>query len=168
LELYKQWKPKKAKKPEAISIESDMDWAMGTCLGLYAYDHFQHYPINKSSVHRKMKSTAKSLTTGDPKKPMLITFVSPDSFSRSHFFRKAPKIIDFLTRLKNEGKYDVFDFKLHNIIGADTAENLSRVFGTKFDGFYKRDKKNKKDEMPDDLFGKDAIWKHFKAKGFAT
>ena len=72
---------------------------------------------------------------------------------------------EILIRGEQEGVYDVFDFKIHNVIGTDTAENLSRVFGERFKGFYK---KRGKKHYPDDIIGDEAIWKKMKQRGFIT
>ena len=64
--------------------------------------------------------------------------------------------------MKQEGVHDVFDFKIHNVIGTDTAENLSRVFGEEFKGFHG------KKHLPDDIFGEDAIWAKMRKRGFMT
>jgi hypothetical protein len=47
-----------------------------------------------------------------------------DSLSRRHFFRKLPQTVDYLNELAEDGSgFKVYDFKVHNVIGADTAEN---------------------------------------------
>jgi hypothetical protein len=65
---------------------------------------------------------------------MIQLVLSIDSFSRRHFYRKLPKTVEFLNNLNNEGRYAAFDHKIHNLIGADTAENLAMVFGNKWIG----------------------------------
>jgi hypothetical protein len=86
--------------------------------------------------------------------------VSVDSFSRRHFYRKLPNTVQFLDNLKAKGEYAIFDNKLHNIIGDDTLENMSHIFGTGFTGFHNPDE--------DDLFGEKAIWNVLNRMGFTT
>ena len=54
-----------------------------------------------------------------------------DSLSRRHFFRKLPKVIDFMNSLNldKNSKFSIFDFKLHNILGGDSPENQVPIFG---------------------------------------
>jgi hypothetical protein len=90
--------------------------------------------------------------------------LSVDSYR--HFFRKMEHTINFLNELNSGGMYKVFDFKLHNVIGTDTAENMSRVFGAGYHGFKKKRKTAK--ALPKDLFGEEAIWHLLKEQGFMT
>jgi hypothetical protein len=55
--------------------------------------------------------------------------VGIDSFSRRHFYRKLPTTVNYLNKLRKNENYTVFDFKIHNVMGTDTAENLSNLFG---------------------------------------
>lgn len=95
-------------------------------------------------------------------KPLMVLMLTGDSFSRRHFFRKMSKTVNFINDLNQNPDWKVFDFKIHNIIGSDTAENQSRIFGTRFNGF--EFEKN----LNTDLFGKDAIWSKFIRSGFVT
>lgn len=52
---------------------------------------------------------------------MIIAMITLDSFSRRHFFRKLPESVRLLNKLNAEGKWKVFDFKVHNVAGSDTA-----------------------------------------------
>jgi hypothetical protein len=94
-------------------------------------------------------------------KPMMILLVTVDSFSRRHFFRKLPTTVEYLNELNRDSKYAVFDFKLHNIIGADTSENMMRVFGTRW-------VKSFPGKQGIDFHGDDAIWSILKKHGFMT
>jgi hypothetical protein len=90
-------------------------------------------------------------------KPMIILFITIDSFSRRHFYRKLPQTLDFLHNLY---EYDVFDFKLHNIIGTDTAENQLFVFA---DIDYEPSWWDTADNL-----GKAALWRIMQDRGFMT
>jgi hypothetical protein len=118
---------------------------------------FNHIPRTKPEVLTRNLALAKKAA----KKPLIILTVSVDSFSRRHFFRKLPKTVEFINRLKAGGEYAVFDNKLHNVIGDDTLENMSHVFGERFIGL-------KFHNLPEDRYGDDAIWAKLKDMGFTT
>jgi hypothetical protein len=61
----------------------------------------------------------------EPSPNLTIVMVYLDSMSRSHFFRKLPKSVDYLNSIKSDSSsdYSVFDFKMFNIIGEDTKNN---------------------------------------------
>ena len=90
---------------------------------------------------------------------MIILVLTVDSFSRRHFFRKLPETVKFLNQLRQEQKYAVFDFKLHNIIGANTPENTSRIFQAKLPK-YTESAENENSET--------LIWNILKDLGFTT
>jgi len=124
-----------------------------------------HIPRFKKDAYKQNLATMDSFhqkSNDSPKKPMIMLNISVDSFSRRHFFRKCKKTVKLLNQMKQEGVHDVFDFKIHNVIGTDTAENLSRVFGEEFKGFHG------KKHLPDDIFGEDAIWAKMRKRGFMT
>ena len=49
-----------------------------------------------------------------------------DSYSRRHFFRKMPKTVKFLNNLNST--FAAFDFKLHNVYGESSTDNMVPVF----------------------------------------
>jgi hypothetical protein len=142
---------------EEGAIDEQVDWALGKCSVFdTSYTHFVHYARYNKKVHKRALASVPS-----KKKPMIINFISVDSFSRRHFFRKLEKTVDFLNKLNSEGDYGVFDFKLHNVIGGDTSENLSMVLGHRFLGKHHSDD-------PKDRYKKEAMWYKMKELGFAT
>jgi hypothetical protein len=53
-----------------------------------------------------------------------------DSFSRNHFYRKLERTVAWLQDLaKNSKSHSVFDFKLHNVLGTNTASNIIPILG---------------------------------------
>jgi hypothetical protein len=60
-------------------------------------------------------------------RPMLVLLLTLDSFSRNHFYRKLEKTIKFLQDMKDSKEYEVIDFKLHNIQGAASVENMMKI-----------------------------------------
>jgi hypothetical protein len=49
-----------------------------------------------------------------------------DSFSRRHFYRKMKKTIDYFN--KGHENFSIFDFKLHNVIGQSSVQNIVPIF----------------------------------------
>ena len=88
---------------------------------------------------------------------MLLTV---DSFSRRHFFRKLPNTVDYLRSLKNSS-FEVYDFKLHNIVGDDSANNMIPILGNTTEPLGH-------DEYDGDRLGAGALWKIFKRAGYMT
>jgi hypothetical protein len=162
-ELRKHWKVNYYQgTPAPLNVTND--WIIGSCFkDATRYNLYQHYArFNKSvflRTHRQMLNLQDQ--TGTKKKPMLIALFTLDSFSRQHFFRKLPKTVEYLNLLEKSNDWKVFDFKIHNIIGPDTAENQARIFGDKFNGFQYVN-------ITRDLVGDEAIWNKFKDYGFAT
>jgi hypothetical protein len=151
-----------------VAINSWIEWAIGSChksptkfelqfteprFREFAYNrtkYFQTKTLNESGAMRA--------------RPLIIAMITLDSFSRRHFFRKLPKSVDFLNTLEAEGTWKVFDFKIHNIVGTDTAENQAHLFGDKFNGYSPQSTL----EAVGDLFGHDAIWYKLRKKGFIS
>lgn len=139
-----------------IQITSKNDFAIGWCNhkeGTSATDFFLSPRFQKNSYFSTLKSMKK---TG--KKPLLLLFITPDSLSRNHFYRKLPETLKFFQNIQG---YHVFDFLLHNIIGADTSENQMRVFGETW-------VKQFSGSQNIDFHGENAIWSILKNLGFMT
>ena len=153
--LKKKWKQERLAKTRG-KISTLVDWAIGKCNDESDdyYNYFAHYPRYNPRVHNQAKSsTAK-------KKPLMILVLTIDSFSRRHFFRKLPQTVKFLNDLRQQQQYAVFDFKLHNIIGSNTAENISRLFAGKQNTY--------SEEIRNDKMGSSSMWRILKELGFAT
>lgn len=141
-----------------MAIPEDHDFAIATCLAdSKLFELYFHKPRNNTEIHKRLPFKPDSKR----QKPMIILVPVVDSFSRRHFYRKLPLTVDYLNALDQGSDWSVFDFKLHNIIGADTAENMNRVFGEKW---VKRFEGNQNV----DFHGQNAIWTLLKGKGFVT
>lgn len=153
-------------KPVAISPW--IEWAIGSCYKSptkfelqYTEPRFKKYNYERAQ-HFQDKTLA--LTGAMRARPLIVAMITLDSFSRRHFFRKLPKSVEFLNKLEEGGEWKVFDFKIHNIVGTDTAENQAHVLGKRFNGFRPRSEL----ETRGDLFGHDALWYILRKKGFMT
>ena len=100
----------------------------------------------------------------EPGKPTIIYFLTIDSVSRRHFFRKLPKTVDYFNNLKRlHPNFVVYDYKLHSIFGQVSVENQVPIFGRvenfvhKFSGNQNIDK-----------LGKHAIWNILREKGYIS
>lgn len=116
-----------------IKVDPHIEFALGSCVQSEYNDRvnlFYMAPRYNINAHYETLKIAEKLQAAK-KKPMMMLFLTIDSFSRRHFFRKMEVTLEYLHKLQQGGDYKVFDFKLHNIIGADTAENQLRVFGEK-------------------------------------
>mmetsp|Transcript_1069 Transcript_1069/g.1689 ORF Transcript_1069/g.1689 Transcript_1069/m.1689 type:complete len:674 (-) Transcript_1069:19-2040(-) len=151
----KKWKGK------PIKVGKHIEFAVGKCnnIGGKTLDVAFLQPRHNKTVERMANKIHKKLSPG--KKPMVLVMLTPDSFSRRHFFRKLPVTVEYLNELNREGKYTAFDLKLHNIIGADTSENQMRVFGKKWVKTFEGDQLI-------DFHGEDAIWNKLRELGFIS
>lgn len=152
-EISPLFKLEKYKKPVKLTTE---DFAMGGC------DHSQlnnalHIPRYNETAHKKTKQ--KMLELNQLHKPQITLLLTIDSYSRRHFYRKLPKTVRFLDKLKES--FGVFDFKIHNIFGDNSVENMVPVFT---DQYFKE----KKEIRDYDALGDDSMWKFFRSKGFIT
>ena len=157
-ELYYKWNIQDYSKPvPADSVE----FVLASCES----DDFTQatmQPIFNQSAYDSVKSKLpSSLNT----KPKLIYFLTLDSMSRRHAYRKIPKVIDYLNTLNsdNSSEFSAFDFKIHNILGPDSISNQVPIFGG-MENFV-RDFKGKQDI---DKLGKSALWSILREKGYVS
>lgn len=151
---------------EPAPVKKHIEWAIATCRDRpFRFEMFQMRPRFNYEFHDRALSYINNLQdkTGVKKPPLTIAMITLDSFSRRHFFRKCPNVVEKLNQLEADGKWKVFDFKLHNIIGSNTSENQSNIFGRTYKGFRNRDAVKGKD-----FFGDHAIWRLMKKRGFVT
>ena len=155
-ELREKWHPKNYNGPvNATNIE----FALGSCSeDEHAFMQASMTPIFKESIYNEAK---KHMTS----KPKIIFFLTLDSMSRRHSYRKIPQVIDYLNSLNSdsESNYSVFDFKLHNILGPNSVANQVPIFGGK-DKFV--------DEFPGDQdvdrLGNTSLWSMLRKKGYVS
>ena len=134
------------------------EFVYASCGGNFTQAQFVPIKNEEADVRAKGVMAEK----GMKQKPLAVLFISVDSFSRRHFFRKLTKTVEKLNAM-NSGKsgYSVFDFKLHNILGASSTENMVPMFGNS--SWVELD-----DPPFEDLLGDGALWNIFKANGYVT
>lgn len=95
-------------------------------------------------------------------KPKLIYILTLDSFSRRHFFRKLPKVVDFMDSLNKNSSFSAFDFKLHNNQGDNSPGNQVPIFSGNV--------KPKKFQtgFNGDVLGDKALWNILRKKGYVS
>lgn len=146
------WKVKEYKEPlDAKHIE----FGLGSCKkddGEFIQGYMT--PIFNKTAY----DIAKSKVVGKPK---IVYFLTLDSLSRRHFFRKTPKIIEYLNSLNKGSKYSVFDYKLHNNMADSSPRNQVPIFsGSSSYSTFNIENKN------GDLLGKKALWNILRDKGY--
>jgi hypothetical protein len=124
------------------------------------FNQAQYIPKRNETAYEQVKATMHTL--GLKHKPLSIVFISIDSFSRRHFFRKLPQTLNTLNAINAEKSgYRAFDFKLHNVLGATSTENMVPMFGnTPF--------LEVSNPPYRDLLGPGALWNIFKSNGYMT
>ena len=152
-EISPLFKIEKYKKPVKLTTE---EFVMGSCDGSI-FNNALYIPRYNQTAHIKTKE--KMVELNQTEKPLIVLLLTIDSFSRRHFFRKLPNTVKFLEKLSNN--FSVFDFKIHNIFGENSVENMVPVFTDKYF-------KEKKVPREFDALGDDSMWKIFRSKGFIT
>lgn len=151
-----------------VDVSPWIEWAIGSChKNPTKFElHFTEPRFKQFNYNRAQYFQNKTLTESKVMRvrPLIIAMITLDSFSRRHFFRKLPKSVEFLNKIEEQGTWKVFDFKIHNIVGTDTAENQAHVLGEKFNGYRPRSEL----DVKGDLFGHDALWFKLRKKGFIT
>jgi hypothetical protein len=110
-----------------VNVSKKNEWVLASCHNSQNSSDYKlgdiHPTFNPSSY-----SNAISLSKNDRYNPRVpILYLVLDSFSRRHFYRKLPKTLSFLENLSRQGEYGVFDFKMHNIVGSKSIDNMSVV-----------------------------------------
>ena len=152
-EISPLFKIEKYKKPVKLTTE---EFVMGSCDGSI-FNNALYIPRYNQTAHIKTKQ--KMVELNQSQKPLIVLLLTIDSYSRRHFFRKLPKTVKYLDNLNKN--FSVFDFKIHNIFGENSVENMVPVFTDKYF-------KEKKIPREYDALGEDSMWKYFSSKGFIT
>lgn len=153
-EVYYKWDVKDYKGPMDAS---DIEFALGTCDDDQYFMQATMQPKFNKHAYEAAKSKIKN------KKPKIIYYLTLDSMSRRHFFRKMPRVINYLNELNQGKEFSVFDFKLHNILGPDSISNQVPLMGGKaqfvreFNG-----------DQNVDYLGKLAMWNLLREKGYVS
>lgn len=92
---------------------------------------------------------------------MLVLNLVVDSYSRRHFFRTMPRTINWLNSANRFLNFSVFDFKLHNVYGTSSVENMIPMLGG-------NEEKETEGVYEGDFLGDGALWQTFKSYGFVT
>ena len=155
-EGYPNWKLASYKGPIDAS---EIEFGIGSC----DKDGDELIQADMSPIFQpEAYEQAKNLT---PDKPRIIFFLTLDSVSRRHFYRKIPKVVAYLNSLNfdQNSSYSAFDFNLHNTLGGDSAENHVPMLGGNLD--YARETKGDQNK---DFLGAKAMWNMFREKGYIS
>ena len=155
-ELYDEWKVEVFGGPvDAKKIE----FGLATCEDNNDFMQAAMHPIfNETAYKASVAKVAKA-------RPRIIFFLTLDSMSRRHSYRKIPRVINFVNSLNSDpdSGFSAFDFKLHNILGPDSISNQVPIFG----GFEKFVSSFTGDQNVDYL-GDRALWNILREKGYIS
>lgn len=154
-EIFEKWEVRKySGKENAEKIE----YGLATCEDDNEFMQASLVPIFNQTAYNMAKNKVTS-------KPKIIFFLTLDSMSRRHMFRKTPKIINFLNTLNSNTSsgFSSFDFKLHNILGPDSISNQVPIFGglDKFSSDFPGNQNI-------DRLGDSALWNILREKGYIS
>ena len=120
-EIMPFFEVKKYKNPVKLTTQ---EFAFGSCDGGETFSNAIHISRKDPKVLQRAKDKANSLS---PKqKPLILFILTIDSFSRRHFYRKLPKTVKMFNRGIKD--FSIFDFKLHNVVGQSSIENIVPIF----------------------------------------
>ena len=140
-------------------IHENVEFGLGTCK---RDKNIFHNAVLQPKFNKTAYSNAlKKIKT---EKPTIIYFLTIDSFSRAHFFRKLPKTVEYFNNLhKKHPDLAIYDFKLHSTFGRSSVENQISILG-KYENFVYEFKGN----QDIDKLGKDAIWNILREEGYIS
>ena len=111
------------KKPVKLTRQ---EFAIGGC-EKDQFNNAVHFPKFNKDLYVKTAEKMQSLNIKH--KPLIVMMLTIDSYSRRHFFRKLPETVKFLNSLNSTfPAFAAFDFKLHNIFGQSSVENMVPIF----------------------------------------
>ena len=154
-DLAEKWKVQKGSEGEMDL--GDSEFVYGSCGD--AFTEAVHLPRFNASVYVKVKEEMER--RGYKGKPLSVILLTIDSFSRKHFYRKLNETVELLNAVKREGKYSVFDFKLNNVMGGNSMDNMGPIFGN-------FTLKPLDDPPYEDRLGPSSLWNIFRENGYAT
>lgn len=134
------------------------EYAIGKC-----QDRFNaavYIPKFKQEVYDRAQAIMAQHSPAGVQRPLILLFITVDSFSRHHFFRKMPQTIAYLNEL-NRGNFAVFDFKVSNIMGQGSPENMMPMFTNQ--SFSSHDP-----PLHPDQSGPYSLWSLFSSLGYVT
>ena len=139
--------------------DKNVEFGLGTCKNdKIPYMHAVLEPVFNEKAYNYAE------TMKEPGKPTIIYFLTLDSFSRRHFFRKLTKTVKLFNSLKDTyPDWVVYDFKLHSTFGHTSVENQVPILGKfenyveSFNGYQYIDK-----------LGKNALWNILREKGYIS
>ena len=155
-DLISKWRIMEYSKP---ADAEEIDFGLGMC---YGDKYFQQAFLAPKKNVKAFEDAKRKMKDGE--RPKIIYFLTLDSVSRRHFYRKLPKVVNFFNNLnQTHPDFAVFDFKLHNIIGGTSVQNQVPIFG----GIDNAAESFEGDQDVDRL-GKHAIWNMIREKGFIS
>ena len=119
-ELFALFEVKSYKKPVKLSNE---EFVYASCDGK-TFTAAQHVSRKNEEVLKNTREKMDKLRIKE--KPLIVFMLTVDSFSRRHFYRKMKKTIDFFN--KGHKDFAIFDFKLHNVVGQSSVQNIVPIF----------------------------------------
>ena len=137
-----------------------VEFGLGECKGdKTRFMHAVLEPLFRNEAYENAKNKIKN-----QERPIIIYFLTIDSFTRRHFFRKRPKTVEFFNNLKaTHPDIAIYDFKLHSVYGLNSVENQVPILGLRKNFVY-----NFKKGQSIDKLGKDALWNMLREKGYIS
>lgn len=140
-----------------VELDGTEEYVLASCKKNRKFDIVDMHPRYNQTAHSNAKKMRDMMDKLDYK-PTLILHIVVDSFSRRHFYRKLNETVEFLTSTNTQGVHGVFDFKIHNIQGQSSIENMVATLS----GIGKTKRSTKGSIYSEDL------WNKLKELGYMT
>ena len=154
-DLADKWKKHKATSGE-MQLE-DSEFVYGSC----GEEFTEAVTLPRVNVTAYMRTKKIMTEKGYAGRPLSVLLLTIDSFSRKHFYRKLTETVKLLNKLRDSGEFGVYDFKLNNIQGGNSIDNMITIFAN----FTPRPL----DDPPyEDRLGATSLWHILKSNGYVT
>lgn len=136
-----------------VNLPPDTEFVFANC-NSSDYEVAHYRAVYDAQLHDSLRR--KQQYEGKPRQVLVLTL---DSFSRRHFYSKLPKTVQYLRDLED---YHVTDFRLHNVAGDNSVDNILPLFTA---GIDKASIKSR--GVSSSLNGR-GLWSMFRRAGYLT
>jgi hypothetical protein len=152
-DLTDLWEVKTYHKPTEVG---SAEFVYASCDETTEFSNAVYIPTLNETAYTRTKTL---MDSKNAKRPLTILMLTLDSYSRRHFFRKLPKTVEYLNSLNNASDFSVYDFKIHNLFGATSVDNILPIFASKaYPDFTEIDTA----DVMRDIVGESALWRIFR------
>jgi hypothetical protein len=154
-----------------VKVDADVEFVYATCHRLpKTVEHVAYRVKTKpevtSRVQAQMKEQQLLVNSTHETRPLTVIHLVLDSLSRSHFYRNFPETIAYINSQADSPRFQVFDFKINNVMGNNSPPNVIPFMTGKIDFEERR-------EAKEDFLGPSSLYSRIRdmvsaRQGFVT